>query len=494
MKYRIFPSIGIARVGDSDKFFLGPEWPGGLGAEIAADGSEADVTSFKDPDFRVKRQGARFHVFEFEDDGSGPGRPARLPAGARIKWTVHLANKKAAIQRPPAPPNPAAFAFPIATPFPNRILDGLAREIFGANAGPVKFTPAPDPQEPRPDYLGELRTDGNQRLIVLGGRGKSVGDELRLTHFYRNATWYDDVSDGSVNAEIVFADGTPPQKAEPAWVIVAPPDFAPTIQGVVTLYDVLFEVAVQNFGFTIPAEPSFTEHIYPIVKRAIELKWVHDSPIWSDFSTDFAALSQSSCDSPPPALRTNTIKLLQRIQGNTNVLDRFALLRFQNDLLKRWDEGKVKCDWQGVPPIDRAITPKGLTRAALEASVGAGLHPGIEAGSLVTRKEIYTSPFDFRFSHAVLNPGDVTAFMAQPWQADFWDCRLQWWPSQRPDIIRASTTPGDVTQWAGGVSNHKDMVHNATKLGVLWPKTNAQGQTVGMREEGRSPSMPHLPN
>jgi hypothetical protein len=41
----------------------------------------------------------------------------------------------------------------------------------------------------------------------------------------------------------------------------------------------------------------------------------------------------------------------------------------------------------------------------------------------------------FRFDHDVLEPGDVTKYMACPWQADFYECRDDWWPGQRPDDV-----------------------------------------------------------
>ena len=45
MKYRIYPSIGVARVGNSPDYFVGPEIPGRPGVEIDFQGGEAEVTN-----------------------------------------------------------------------------------------------------------------------------------------------------------------------------------------------------------------------------------------------------------------------------------------------------------------------------------------------------------------------------------------------------------------------------------------------------------------
>lgn len=59
---KIFPSIGIARLGDSEKeFFLVPEAPG-----IAPE----PEGGFKDKDRRIKRQGARFRLYGFDEAGN----------------------------------------------------------------------------------------------------------------------------------------------------------------------------------------------------------------------------------------------------------------------------------------------------------------------------------------------------------------------------------------------------------------------------------------
>ncbi len=82
---KIYPGIGIARVGNSpDQYFLGPEVPG---RPVDADGR------FKDRQGRMKRQAARFRVYGFDSDGQV--LQELTSADADITWTVHLANSKA---------------------------------------------------------------------------------------------------------------------------------------------------------------------------------------------------------------------------------------------------------------------------------------------------------------------------------------------------------------------------------------------------------------
>ena len=114
--------------------------------------------------------------------------------------------------------------------------------------------------------LGEMRTDSDGRLLVLGGFGHSDGPANELRHFSNNDRWFDDMSDGPVTASVQPSRG-PPVHASPAWVIVAPPDFAPQITNFVTLYDVAFQVAVERGWLTVPQKPSFTRDVLPILSR-----------------------------------------------------------------------------------------------------------------------------------------------------------------------------------------------------------------------------------
>ena len=306
MKYKIYPSIGIARVGNSDEFFIGSEIPGSLGVQINPDdGTESPVERFKDDQFRVKRQAARFRVFQFPD-GASEGQPVELPPGATIKWTVHLVNKKTAVKRTASPP--ATPRRPeLAKSKIDRILDGGIRAIQGANASSVEFLTGVLPAEPHPNYLGELRTDQQQNLIILGGRGFSVGPEPTNWSFYHNEGWYDDVGDGPVEAVIQFLDGTS-IKAEAGWVIVAPPDFAPGIHGLVTLYDVLRQVGIRDFGLHVEPVPSFAEDIYPLLKRAADLRWVNAASQWRSISTDYAMLSDPATQEETRRIAANVVQ------------------------------------------------------------------------------------------------------------------------------------------------------------------------------------------
>ena len=182
---------------------------------------------YRDGEGRLKRQGARFRIYEYEYDIAG-----RLICikeitsdDATIRWSVHLVNKKAASLK--FPPNSTSRN--PGTPASQLIIDSGDISVSGVNdsehlAGEFKGSPVD---------LGDLITDDQGRLIVLGGHGvsKSVPPSP-LTNFANNANWHDDVSDGPVNATVAF-EGHAPIGCDPAWVIVAPPSYAPDRKSVV---------------------------------------------------------------------------------------------------------------------------------------------------------------------------------------------------------------------------------------------------------------------
>jgi L-lysine epsilon oxidase-like protein len=470
MPFRIYPSLGVARLGnDLTQFYIGPETPGHPGFDVDANGNETPVKQYKADEDQIKRQAARFRLFEV--DGSGATRPAQLPAGATVEWTVHLVNKKGAIQRDESPPE-APTRPQMANNSQPFLIDPGPRSISGASGAAVKFDTGEYQNRRVP--LGELRTDKNQNLLVLGGFGFSSSPTNRpIPSFYTNPGWHDDTSDGPVTARIRLADGTTIDDVTPAWVLVSTPDYAPDIQGIVTLHDIMLDVGITHHGVPAPTQVSFTRDIYPILLRARRLQWVNRAAPWATVSDDWPSLANAGTSAAP--LRKQNADFVLDIPRRLNS---FSLTPQQRFMITEWRDGRFQSDWQGVPQPSTTITADGMTRAALQSTVGQGFFPGIEAGIITQDPTIYASPFDFRLDHAQMRAGDLTAQMAVPWQADFFDCAGAWWPSQRPDKARLSATSTDEAPWARGISSHLLMVHNFSKLGFITAQRDGGGNVV----------------
>ncbi|MFY9618247.1 MAG: LodA/GoxA family CTQ-dependent oxidase [Pyrinomonadaceae bacterium] len=472
MRYRIFPSIGIARLGEDGDFFLGPERPGDRAGELQPDGTVLPLTRFKDATrTRIRKQGARFHLFESNDGANWT--PANLPATATVTWSVTLENKKSAVTRPADPPT--TFMRP-QVPAGNQsmVIKGGTKQVAGPNAVSTPFvgpytTTAPDGSTFQVDVdLGLLRTDGQGRLIVLGGKGqaRAPANVPLGASFYRNPKWHDDVADGPVTAEIKLSPTAAPIPAEEgAWVIVGPPDYAPGIDCVVTLYDVLRQVGISELGLPAPGPPSFDLDIAPIINRVRRLRWVHVNATWKNPKLESPKLrSRSAADQQ---LRDDVRNLVLTTESvfkghESDAGPPFELRLFQRKFLDDWVIG----NFDDTPAIPAAgPTPEGLTRASLEGAAGQGFFPGIEAGIIVLDKTLYTTPFDFRINHASVKAGDITALMAQPWQADFLKCHTEWWPTQRPDL--APFADGTFKDWKRGAATHKLMVERHPRLGFV---------------------------
>jgi hypothetical protein len=173
------------------------------------------------------------------------------------------------------------------------------------------------------------------------------------------------------------------------------------------------------------------------------------------------------------------------------LLSDYTIPDWMNKYLDQWAAGTFIANWNGVPVPPAAVSADSLTRAALAGAVGQGFFPGIEAGRILADPSVYIQPFDFRIDPTVLHPGDVTALMAQPWQADFLKCYGNWWPSQRPDIAPA---PGNTfVDWArlrnGAEVDHAAMVAHVAQFGMITVTVNSQGVQVSASEQGRDPNV-----
>jgi len=297
--YRIHPGVGIARLGNSpDQFCIAAEQPAALPIECdergnsiplgAPCGQEQRCTRFKDDEGRIKRQAARFGVWVYDDENPA-GRPLRIGDAVEgggnqgtlvdIQWRVHLANKKASWyefkqlegehgyakdhpRRNPQVRGKRARQQLIIDPGPRVVsLTGSRRAEFGRDGGGEYAATFPPRTEPgQIDTLGEAMTDDQGRLLVLGGHGSS-GTYLygkfgqpRIDHYANNDGWFDDTSDGPVMARLVFFSEEVQQNRfidveYPAWVVAAYPDYVPQIPDIVTMDEVVQDLAVRRFAY-----------------------------------------------------------------------------------------------------------------------------------------------------------------------------------------------------------------------------------------------------
>jgi hypothetical protein len=495
----IHPAIGIARVGNSpDEFYFGPEIPGGL--PIAPEG-------YKDASGAMKRQAARFRVFGLD----AAGRVVRelTAEEADITWTVHLANKKAswyqfatALDIPEAEPTPLRNEIYQGAERDGLVIDPGPRSVSGRDAGAVPFDTGRFLGVSV--YLGELRTDERGRLLVLGGRGRSFSpDGLALTTFANNDGWTDDTSDGPVTAQVRLGGAELP--VEPAWVVVAPPNYGPALAtDFGTLYDVVYQTMLDLGWVTAPAQVSFLRDVFPLFDRLADLQWVNqgilnrygwDSPEQFLSPEMLARLADPSPENAPfreaifarfrnPDYATleSGVDLLPPLYGDAITLppvsprSYLAVLPFHYAALERWaagdfaggvDAGMIPSELEDLPVEARGAA---LDRAALEACLGDAFHPGCEATWPMRVASMYAAPF--RLLHragpepaygAVLTPavalsaggplagcapGDVTRWMAVPWQTDTASCRSGYQYGDTP------VDPYLPTFWAARVPNH----------------------------------------
>jgi hypothetical protein len=495
---RIYPPLGIARVGNaedadnpySNDYIIGPEVIGG--PPTLPDGTPARYLSdFRTTDGRIKRQAARFRVYARLKDDSVHELTAN--DGVQIEWRVRVANLKAgwyefnqamdlprglsknAKRRNEAMPLlPGGRSILDITPTPRQI-EGRSR--FGApyrfDDGTFWFKPV---------YLGELRTDNEGRLLFLGGRGlsESFRKGFNPLTFANNVGWHDDVSDGPVWATVRFPDGTT-KEAEPAYVVVTPPNYAPGLYGLVTLDDTVRETFQSKGWIATPTSSSFTRDIWPIFDRLSGLQWVnHGLFILHGFGSPLDARDSSVVDQLRNASkkqepwRRAVLSLfrdpnldgpfdepkLPQIYGDaygesdTDARRDLSVSKTQYEHLQRWAAGSFADDWTGRPPsppeFDR-LSPdeqiSHLERAPLYDCLGGPFHPGIELTWTARLASIWKEAYRLKIlptdASARQNYGDtltpevcmgpggpydgvaagvLTRFLGVPWQTDGTSC------------------------------------------------------------------------
>jgi hypothetical protein len=143
------------------------------------------------------------------------------------------------------------------------------------------------------DTLGELRTDKQGRLLVLGGYGRACGWDVKppystnsappLKFDVNNDNWFDDASDGPVSAALVLDDNSVQQVQAGAWVVTADPGYAPQILNIVSLWDDMYDTWVRQLAlapqlyekdkFQESYKVSFPDQLHPIFQSVALTQW-----------------------------------------------------------------------------------------------------------------------------------------------------------------------------------------------------------------------------
>jgi hypothetical protein len=494
--FRIYPSIGIARMGNGpatkEEVVFSPEvpWKNLFETDIVPHTLEG----------ALKKQAQRFYIYKCDSDGNPTEKIS--PNDYDIEWFVEVANKK-----------PFWYDFNNSLDlsvnlennknlskkfFEDRIAPGISASsrnpnipsegvdergipnsrkelVNGPNFGSVSLAngrmeleglfPFPRKGEvsniankmkttSKSVKLGTIEYDNdesnpktNGSLIFYSGDGVSASlnpSDLN-TDFADNSNWYDDICDGRVTAKITPKEGGETilldSAQAAAWVASAPPDYAPQINPISSLYDLvtgadpselktnesscLSMILPLFFKFYQMQWVNLSDFLAPSFKEAIDkitvkgnfkflyenkeegkttrqaifslfrnprYEYINEGIIPSKDVTDFNALGI-------PALPH---KLPYYVGDGVNYpgspAQWFAIPPFLYDQLEQWSKGNFTTpeDFNAFKPLDiiqlgeyyqsnfvnAANNPKKapllMTRAVLETLYGGGFHPGVE--------------------------------------------------------------------------------------------------------------------
>lgn len=368
------------------------------------------------------------------------------------------------------------------------------------------------------DTLGEILTDDQGRLLVLPSSGNSVGqyDEygvpIQMAGDLNNVGWFDSAADGPVNVTLVFDDGST-EAAFGAWVVCGDPAYAPQIRNVVSVWDDVYNMFVRDLnlqndlyteinGESTPSynpdyKPNFTQDIKPVFIACDLQRWTANLPpmalsahtavdnITEDNDPDRTIMAALNFIRNPNKDETNIGAPLMPLSLGAAGTSFLTVTKTQYFMLEQWSKGHFTkgddCTLSAGELIDMA---------SMANCLGGRYVPGIEVSYTIMDKEIYIQdwqksgsgpfrikqdPLTFKYTeldpkkpyltsgwiplHDMsdgLQPGDISKFMATPWQTDYNSCSihataintdgknesngaestLYWsWPAQRPDAV-----------------------------------------------------------
>jgi L-lysine 6-oxidase len=539
MSLKISPSIGVARLGNSDdEFMVAPEEIGGLPFDynMSTGVKGSPVEKFKDPVGLVKRQGQVFKVYDEQGNKLVVGQGDVVA----FHWTVHLANKKAAWYQYTElrgnllyPNNEYTEAGgglgdvevrnpTIVDDREQLIIDAGPRTITGANVrielddtdvGLAEGYTSSFPIYPDPDSinglpvesLGTICTDADGNLVVFGAYGAAGGIDP-LTSYGGSDTWNDDIADGSISCTVEYGTADDVEIEVRSWVIVGSPDFAPEIVNISTLSDTMFDVAIRTKNldpsmhdgsdYLATYRPSYHQEILPILERCRAYQWVANVQSMTAFAYPtedlsdpltnaieraaffayFRAPNDKSADQTGQSQGTlfnneatfdipkMPINSGSNSVSNTTVVKFLALDQTQYFLMSQWSKSLF---------VTNGVAPQSVTLLDLKDQISVGncvglpMSPGIEVTWSVQNPAIYAAAYQISVdttaddgliamrdecSEGSCQPGDLTKRMACPWQADFFQCTVQYINFDHPGINKAEkttiTTTTTVESWA----------------------------------------------
>lgn len=485
---KIHPAIGIARVGNSKKdFFIAPELPYPI---------PQNPDFYRDESGALKRQAARFRVYGYDKHGKVVAE-LNVTNDVNIVWSVHVANKKA-----------AWYEFEEAMDLPNSqqklghrnaevtgdnrkklIIDPGEQTISGKNQAGQEFHLIDKETLWGDVYLGELQTDKAGRLLFLGGRGKAASyNDLPVTSFGNNDGWYDDTSDGYVHATVsINGVDFVAAGAGGAWIVTTPPNYAPDIFSVSTMYDLMFDLFIREKWLKRPENVSFQNHILPIlqefsmnagVNQGFDQFYGYAAPY--DFTNQDYLKRLSNPNDETQVERQTIFNQFRNpdFKSPANYLEwpwmygdevdltnppprgLFAITQTEYDMLDSWASGQFISDYDPdfSPPtnldeITLSERPTTLDKATLIYCLGGPFHPGCEMTWPMRHAAMYidNEPFRIKYNKDAKNnygyklttadildqdgkaikggpldgssPGDITRWMAIPWLTDTASCR-----------------------------------------------------------------------
>lgn len=332
--FRIYPSIGIARVGngpaDKQNVVWSPEVPG-------QDMYATDLELYT-KDGRLKKMAQRFYVYECDDEGK-PVRPINTD-DYDVEWAVEVANKKPfwynfnncldlsivsdnqdlspnvakhklapgksttyrnpnvldmgervpegynyrkeLINRPPAATVSKTasrcelggkFPFPQDSAKTSRLAQSMGCDDQSVSLGIIEYDDGKDGD----GAVLNPRHQGTLIFYAADGHSAALNPSDLNVDFADNANWYDDICDGRVSATLKSRKDGSTVKLDDArsaaWIATAPPNYAPQIDPLSTMFDLITGTAIPADGKG-PFQPGLSL-VIPLMYRLYRMQWVN---------------------------------------------------------------------------------------------------------------------------------------------------------------------------------------------------------------------------